>query len=98
MYNQNSHVYFAKIITIETGTEQKNGMNYSYMRFHNNGPSIPDEILAQIFDPFFTTKEPGEGTGLGLWICYSLINHHNGTLSVQNTPSGVLFSVLLPSE
>ena len=62
----------------------------------NSGPGIPDQIISHIFDPFFTTKDPGEGSGLGLSISYSLIQEHNGIIEVHNVPDGVCFVIRLP--
>lgn len=63
----------------------------------DDGAGIPDEQLSKIGDPFFTTKSPGEGTGLGLFITYSIIQEHNGQMNVQSTPGqGATFTVTLP--
>jgi PAS domain S-box-containing protein len=62
----------------------------------NDGPPITEEHMEHIFEPFFTTK-PG-GTGLGLSICHSIIQQHDGTISVENLEDdgGVTFTVRLP--
>ena len=62
----------------------------------NDGPPIPEEHMEHIFEPFFTTK-PG-GTGLGLAICQSIIQQHDGTISVENLADdgGVTVTVRLP--
>jgi PAS domain S-box-containing protein len=66
--------------------------------FHDDGPGIPDDILASIFDPFYTTKRPGRGTGLGLSICKSVMKEHNGTIEAANAPGGgAVFTVTLRS-
>jgi len=52
----------------------------------DNGAGIPSEILEKIFDPFFTTKPIGQGTGLGLGICRSIIEQHGGTIQVDSQP------------
>lgn len=65
--------------------------------FQDDGPGIPQENLRRIFDPFFTTKQVGEGTGLGLTICYSIIDEHAGRIWAENAPGqGATFIVELP--
>jgi len=49
----------------------------------DNGPGIDARHLDKIFDPFFTTKEVGEGMGLGLSICYRIIQECDGRISVK---------------
>jgi PAS domain S-box-containing protein len=69
------------------------------LEFADSGPGIPDGIISKVFEPFFTTKGPGEGTGLGLYVAYGIIQQHGGTISVRNIPSGgALFTVLLPLQ
>lgn len=60
----------------------------------SNSPPIPSEVLPHIFEAFFTTK-PG-GSGLGLWISHGLIQQHEGSLTAENLPDGVMFTVRLP--
>lgn len=63
----------------------------------DDGPGIPPEIQARIFEPFFTTKGVGEGTGMGLYISYSIIvNRHKGDLRVLSHPGDTRFQVRLP--
>lgn len=50
----------------------------------DTGPGIPNENMNKIFDPYFTTKGQGEGTGLGLAISYSIIQEHNGDVTVKS--------------
>lgn len=63
----------------------------------DSGVGIPPENLSKVFEPFFTTKEVGEGTGLGLAVCYGIITDHGGRLSVRsNVGKGTTFTMLLP--
>ena len=63
----------------------------------DNGPGISDAAFDKLFEPFFTTKTVGEGTGLGLWISWSIAREHGGSITAFNRPEGgALFSVRLP--
>lgn len=58
----------------------------------DNGCGIEQKNLSKIFDNFFTSKAPGEGTGLGLAMCKSLIENHHGSIEV-NSHEGINTSV-----
>lgn len=65
----------------------------------DNGTGIATEDMVKIFDPFFTTKEVGNGTGLGLYICYGLATEQcQGDLLVRNIDNnaGAEFTLILP--
>ncbi|MBM3143120.1 MAG: PAS domain S-box protein, partial [Chloroflexi bacterium] len=63
----------------------------------DNGPGIKPEIIDRIFDPFFTTREVGQGTGLGLSLCYGIITEHKGKIYAESKPGkGATFTVELP--
>src|SRR6266850_686624 len=67
------------------------------IEIRDTGPGIPPEVQRQIFDPFFTTKPVGQGTGLGLAVCHSIIERHKGTIRVVSQPgAGAAFSIELP--
>ena len=63
----------------------------------DDGPGIPPELLRRVFDPFFTTKAVGEGTGMGLSICYGIVREHGGRIWAESDPGqGATFYVELP--
>jgi C4-dicarboxylate-specific signal transduction histidine kinase len=53
--------------------------------------------MDRIFDPFYTTKEPGQGTGLGLAVVYSLVQEMDGDIRVKND-GGAVFEILLKTK
>ena len=60
------------------------------------GPGLSPKDINRIFDPFFTTKP--QGMGMGLSICRSLIEAHNGRLSVRSGgKQGAVFEITLPA-
>ncbi|HUH97519.1 MAG TPA: ATP-binding protein [Anaerolineales bacterium] len=66
------------------------------VEIEDNGPGIPPEIRQRIFEPFFTTKPPGQGTGLGLHIAYTIVNNHYGQIRVSSEAGKTCFQVTLP--
>ncbi|MGH7336032.1 MAG: diguanylate cyclase [Myxococcota bacterium] len=63
----------------------------------DNGPGITPENRRQLFEPFFTTKPPGQGTGLGLYMCLKIAREHGGDLQCQSEVGrGATFTLTLP--
>ena len=82
-------------ITRETHLSLPAG-SYVRIRVSDSGQGIAGENLEKIFDPYFTTRD--KGTGLGLAICHSVINRHNGVITVDSTPGrGTTFTIYLPA-
>jgi signal transduction histidine kinase len=69
-------------IWIEGNVEQ----TQSILIVRDNGTGIAAEHLDKIFDPFYTTKEVGEGMGLGLAICYRIVQECDGRIQVRTEP------------
>jgi len=69
-----------------------------FIEVEDTGQGIPEGIRAKIFEPFFTTKEAGQGTGLGLFICYGIAHEHGGKLRVESEEgNGSRFVLELPA-
>jgi signal transduction histidine kinase len=69
------------------------------LRFEDDGPGMPPEVLSRIFEPFFTTKAVGKGTGLGLSLSHGIVARHGGRMEVDSRPGeGARFTIRLPLE
>ncbi|WP_083961686.1 sensor histidine kinase [Salinimicrobium terrae] len=66
----------------------------------DNGPGFPDDTLERVFEKFYRLpKTATGGTGLGLSIAKGFTKAHNGTIKLQNIPSGgAKFSIDIPAE
>lgn len=102
--NEKSEQYSAKLLntifmpTITIATTQND--EYVIIKIKDNGNGMPDSIRAKIFEPFFTTKPAGQGTGLGLPICYDIVTkEHNGKLEVVSKEGEFSeFIIMLPKD
>jgi two-component system sensor histidine kinase PhcS len=54
------------------------------VRVRDNGTGIASANLSRVFEPFFTTREVGQGLGLGLSVCYAIVQRHGGLLAVES--------------
>jgi two-component system NtrC family sensor kinase len=89
-----------KTITLSARADQE----WVHLSVADTGVGIPDRIKPQIFDPFFTTKAAGEGTGLGLSLCYGIMKKYGGKMSFTSVsaedktdcPTGTTFVVSMP--
>jgi len=70
--------------------------NYVKIEFSDNGPGISEAMQKKIFDPFFTTKDLGHG--LGLAVCYSILQQHEGCIEVfSRVGEGTIFTLYIPA-
>jgi signal transduction histidine kinase len=83
-----------KTIEIKASETSKNNVQVTKISISNNGPPIPEKDLKKIFDPFFTLKS--EKKGLGMTICYMIIQEHKGWLMAKNKNDRVVFELFLP--
>jgi len=81
-----------RTITLTTALLTSDGS--SMLVVEDQGPGVPDELKTKLFQPFFTTK--GEGLGMGLAICQTILQTLGGSIELQNRPGrGATFQVVL---
>ena len=79
-------------LLISTGEAESDGV---LVAVKDSGPGLPPENAARIFEAFHTTK--ASGLGLGLSICRSIVEAHEGRLwATPNQPQGAIFCMMLP--
>jgi len=67
------------------------------IQIQDTGSGIPLADLPHIFEPFYTTKKEGKGVGLGLSVCYGIIERHNGKIEVNSVAGhGSTFIIEFP--
>ena len=74
-------------LTLSTYTDDKEVV----LAVHDHGSGIKQAALDKLGTPFVTTKE--NGTGVGLAVCYSIVNRHKARIEVETSPSGTTFLV-----
>jgi two-component system NtrC family sensor kinase len=81
--------------TVSLSTRLEDGR--VHVRVEDDGTGILPEHRAHLFEPAFTTKPPGEGTGFGLAISWSIAESHGGSIEVESEPGqGSAFTLKLP--
>lgn len=79
-------------LLIGTGADEAGRVRISVQ---DSGPGLNPQIFDRVFDPFYTTK--ADGMGMGLSICRSIIEAHDGRIWASATPGpGSTFNVSLP--
>lgn len=82
-------------VKITTDFDKSNDM--IVVQIIDQGVGMNPKILDRITDPFFTTKQEQGGTGLGLYVSYSIIKKHHGTLEFESQPgAGTAATIKLP--
>ncbi|MBE0625121.1 MAG: nitrogen regulation protein NR(II) [Burkholderiales bacterium] len=62
----------------------------------DNGPGIPEELRERIFYPLVSGRDGG--TGLGLTLSQTFVQHHHGTIECESEPGRTCFTIMLPLE
>lgn len=82
---------------LKISTRHKKSDGRAEIIVSDTGCGIPAENLRKVFEPFFTTKDAGQGVGLGLAICYGIVEKHGGTITIESeTGKGTRVKILLP--
>ncbi len=81
--------------TITIKTEYNRRKDQSIIAVQDSGPGIPENMFDKIFEPFFSTK----GTnGLGLAVCWGIVERHHGTIEVDTPENGgAIFQIIFPA-
>ena len=82
-----------RILRVKSETSKSDGV---VITVENSGPGIDPKGIDRIFEAFYTTK--AKGMGIGLAICRSIIEAHDGRISASpGDPHGSVFQVVLPA-
>lgn len=92
-------VKYGECATVELSKDDNN----IELRVLDRGPGIPEHRIPEAFDPFTRLSQAREsgkgGFGLGLAIVKSIVDGHDGTLSLEpNSPNGLIAVIRLPLE
>jgi len=80
------------VLTIKTMRERGDVV----IEFSDTGPGLVEP--ERVFDPFYTTKSVGKGSGLGLSICYGILQEHGGRIMASNrSEGGATFRIEIPA-
>lgn len=87
--NNNGDIFIA---TYEKG-------NHVIVEIRDTGCGISKETMPRLFEPFFSTKDTGSYVGLGLSICYSIIDEHKGHIKIDSRKEeGTTIIIDLPKD
>ncbi|WP_372683829.1 nitrogen regulation protein NR(II), partial [Desulfosarcina sp.] len=91
------------VLTI--GASYEKSSRRAVVKVSDTGCGIPEGDMDRIYEPFFTTKPEGEGTGLGLFVSYGIINSFGGSIHCESRAAertgdrcGTTFTVKLPQR
>jgi len=84
----------ARVLCVRSDVHDSGGVIVSVA---DTGTGIGSQDLDRVFNPLFTTKS--DGMGMGLSICRSIIEAHDGRLWVApNIPQGAVFQIILRAD
>lgn len=79
----------------EIAIQATRGPDADTIVFRDTGPGVPRDIQSTLFEPLVSARV--KGTGMGLTVCRTIVEHHGGTIELQDTgESGAAFRIRLP--
>ncbi|MCP4970769.1 MAG: HAMP domain-containing histidine kinase [Arcobacter sp.] len=92
--NSKDAIKVNKISNPKVIIEYKEELDYQKLIITDNAGGINNNIINQIFDPYFSTKNEKNGTGIGLYMCKTIIEEHcNGTIKAININNGASIEI-----
>ncbi len=86
-------------LTIQTNLAGTKDQPEVRITITDTGRGIPKGVIEKIYEPFFTTKDVKKGMGLGLSICYGIIENHGGRIEVESRErEGTTLTIFLPGS
>ena len=83
-------------INFETKIKKINSRNYCEVTIKDNGQGFDESIIKNAFEPYQTSKKHGKG--LGLAIVKSIIDEHEGEITISNNDIGARVKIYLPTK
>jgi PAS domain S-box-containing protein len=86
-----------RLLRIQSRLHNLSGQSAVLVAVSDSGAGLSTDEMARVFEAFYTTKP--QGTGMGLWICRSIIEAHGGQLTARpNDDVGATFEFVLPAS
>jgi signal transduction histidine kinase len=75
-------------IGVAVETVEEGGKKFCRVAIDDNGPGIPDEVKARLFQRFSRGQTKAKGSGLGLYLVKTLVEHYGGQIRVEDRVPG----------
>ena len=86
-------------LTISTSRVRVGEDNRAQLRVWDEDEGMHPEVLERALEPFFTTKAREKGSGLGLAVCFGIVQRSGGTMSIESAPGqGTIVTISLPLD
>jgi putative nucleotidyltransferase with HDIG domain len=86
-----------RIEIVNNGITLRGGVEYFSLLVKDNGPGLPNDVMAKLFSPVRSSKT-GDNRGLGLSIVHGLVQKLQGSISCKSSELGTAFEILLPAK